>query len=673
MSSSCRLLIVCLLTLLIAACGGEPKDAQKFDRLVAEIDLISQGARYTTRNSANDKKTTFRGDRFASAPDGSLRATLGYCTPREIPREEYFDYFAKHGDNLCPTEQEWSTSISIARTSEIDPENIRVQAFGAEGNTLDALGFLLSPEQIAALAESYAVIAACKDQTACVEYPGVSTGRHLFVPCKTRKDCDGVAENLAALATLASKPTFEKWTAARVEAATAPRAVRSKRDGREAAADISERLTQASFGYELSDGRNFSMELMDATLTKDGLLQTSLQYCHVVDDACLEITTKNTGVAIADLSMVDPNSIEIIKADLNQMVVVYNCAGGEACISLAMDSMTDNSFGWLLTCADNLACEQTERDLRALVEYAAPKKHERDKHDDKRLASPTTDREQQTINPNDASVPKGIRRAYEKFNRSIADAKVLLLAAEGRTARVMEGRGASVDDEGRLIAHRQVCLALLALDVNQSSECGARTLFQDYDLQINLRELDPKSIAIYEASTNTGEEGRWLTASCKAQYVCAQIIIPPNPAHLRLQSETIMRSLLETQTAPKIRIPCARKSDCDDAAAALRELIRKAPKRKRSKKKRRGGDLVGIWDYQSPFPNGWVTEFRRDGTFVFTNANSRTEGTYEARDGVFSQQAPQFNFEDQGTYRFIDENTVELTGRYGASTWKRRE
>ena len=103
-------------------------------------------------------------------------------------------------------------------------------------------------------------------------------------------------------------------------------------------------------------------------------------------------------------------------------------------------------------------------------------------------------------------------------------------------------------------------------------------------------------------------------------------------------------------------------------ADTLDKASERAPKRNAGK----GRGIVGVWQFESPFPNGWVTEFKANGTFVFTNPNSRTEGKYTAKDGKWSQSAPQFNFSDSGTYRFLDDDTLELTGKLGASVWKRK-
>ena len=135
----------------------------------------------------------------------------------------------------------------------------------------------------------------------------------------------------------------------------------------------------------------------------------------------------------------------------------------------------------------------------------------------------------------------------------------------------------------------------------------------------------------------------------------------------------LLRSFVETASAPKIRIPCLDDSACRQGANALKALAEKPPGRASGSRATTIRDsIVGVWDFETPFPNGWVTEFRANGTFIFTNPNSRTEGKYVARNGKWSQTAPQFNFNDGGTYRFLDGDRLELTGRYGVSVWRRR-
>jgi hypothetical protein len=73
-----------------------------------------------------------------------------------------------------------------------------------------------------------------------------------------------------------------------------------------------------------------------------------------------------------------------------------------------------------------------------------------------------------------------------------------------------------------------------------------------------------------------------------------------------------------------------------------------------------------------PMLTGWTWEFRADGTFVFVSDQTSFQGTYKAAGGFWSQKAVNFPSEDNGTYRFIDADTLEFTGWLGTSVWKRR-
>lgn|GEM_PF-6752755 len=85
-------------------------------------------------------------------------------------------------------------------------------------------------------------------------------------------------------------------------------------------------------------------------------------------------------------------------------------------------------------------------------------------------------------------------------------------------------------------------------------------------------------------------------------------------------------------------------------------------------------DLVGIWELEADGLSGWVTQFRNDGTYRFTDGQSVLTGRYKAQNGRFTNTSDiSADLNDEGTYRLIDDRTLILTGKQGTSRWIRRQ
>lgn len=84
------------------------------------------------------------------------------------------------------------------------------------------------------------------------------------------------------------------------------------------------------------------------------------------------------------------------------------------------------------------------------------------------------------------------------------------------------------------------------------------------------------------------------------------------------------------------------------------------------------GDLVGVWELRSPPQQDWVVEYRPDGTYVLTMPNARIHGVYEAENGAFVTRPESIGTDDHGSYRLLDADTLEMTGKLGGSLWARR-
>lgn len=80
---------------------------------------------------------------------------------------------------------------------------------------------------------------------------------------------------------------------------------------------------------------------------------------------------------------------------------------------------------------------------------------------------------------------------------------------------------------------------------------------------------------------------------------------------------------------------------------------------------------VGTWVLETPYQPGWVVEYSDDGSYVFQTPQATVNGVYKAADGLFHTEAPGTGLSDAGSFRFRDENTLEMTGKFGMSVWKR--
>lgn len=132
-----------------------------------------------------------------------------------------------------------------------------------------------------------------------------------------------------------------------------------------------------------------------------------------------------------------------------------------------------------------------------------------------------------------------------------------------------------------------------------------------------------------------------------------------------------------------ITFECGTKAACEAFADDLRALIA-AVKATRAY----GVDIAGLWELYAPSPTGgfsrWVLDFRRDGSYVFTDESNGAShaGRYNSSAGKWSLSgkwtknpllAPGTPFDDDGAYRLIAADTLELKGRYGAGVWRREE
>lgn len=83
-------------------------------------------------------------------------------------------------------------------------------------------------------------------------------------------------------------------------------------------------------------------------------------------------------------------------------------------------------------------------------------------------------------------------------------------------------------------------------------------------------------------------------------------------------------------------------------------------------------DIVGTWALEETDGTNLVVEYKSDGTYSLATPNGIVVGFYEARNGVFSSEAPELGLKDRGRYQFLDDQTLEMSGTLGVSVWKRK-
>ncbi|MCB2114146.1 MAG: hypothetical protein KDD85_11445 [Parvularculaceae bacterium] len=263
------------------------------------------------------------------------------------------------------------------------------------------------------------------------------------------------------------------------------------------------------------------------------------------------------------------------------------------------------------------------------------------------------------------------------LQRAVAGAETYLPVSGVEVTRVMRGVDVAFGEAGALLVRRKVCLALLRAGQSRGNECSLDTLFRDYDLSIDLAGLDAGSIKATSGRAD-GEGGQRVAAACKRGVACASLDPPEKPLHRALEFSTLMTGFGESAGSPAIRIPCTDANACRKAADALKKLAQNAKPARASAKvtaPSSGLDprIVGTWTLSIPQQTNWTWEFRSDATYAFATDQTSFQGAYTASNGVWSQQAVNFASEDSGTYRFRDDDTLELTGRLGTSVWKRRK
>lgn len=484
------------------------------------------------------------------------------------------------------------------------------------------------------------------------------------VPCNSLAACEETARDLRGLI---------KYAASRSE---------EKGPGEGELGKLAENIGKLSSGsaYIVSEGKGkplYKGELV-RVFAGGGNLFVGLEDCVIgKDTACKDPDIREEILQSANLSDIDPGGIstlifnkegvlisaaEAFFADDGSLgsnyVVLAPCKGDSACVS---QNGLKVFKSLVLPCPDQSACNE----IVALLKNASGGPGSQPAADTKGDAGKAF-----VID----SSPLGILR------NATAGADIYLPVTGADVARLMRGNDVSQGAPNELVVRRRVCLALLRAGHERGNECSLDTLFREYDLEIDLTALNPASIKVRKDSQGKGERGVWLEANCRKGESCARVLKPEKPAYRALEIDTILNGFGESESAPIIRMPCVDEAACENAADALRSLIegagRAAPAKGTSKNVVASPDIdqriVGVWVLTIPQQTGWTWELRANGTYIFVNDQTSFEGTYKAAGGLWSQKAVNFPSEDNGTYRFIDADTIEFSGRLGQSVWKRR-
>ncbi len=513
-----------------------------------------------------------------------------------------------------------------------------------------------------------------------------------IIPARDEAAAKAMKESLREIVALTSEQatTAEGDKDVRPQAAGPATRIRNKRDAEKAAERITGNLAPRHFSYQQgNDGKIYkmtnvkmSMATPTTSITQPADGQSSppallIDLVYNIDAAAQSGFESGAGKAEIFLAGIKRNELapEKISDGGNEWIIRLESAGENA-VQLNSGSRETLLLAkkWVIECKNKKACEDIAKDLRGLIDFAAASLQKGTIADDALRDDDDREKadEEATIH---ADLSRAMRRHVNNLHRATQEGDAHFRVTFGEATRLMRVHGASVNGESKLIVHREACLALMAVGFQHGDECKLDTLFQDYDLRLDLARLDRRSIKSVDAANDNGERGRWVEAICDEDEPCASLVAPDAP-HLKRQANSIMQSYGETDYAPKIRIPCADKKSCDQAAKALRELVKGTPKPKRqqaTREKSKTGDLVGVWYLQQPYRPDWVVEYRADGTYLFTMpVNTRIDGVYEAVDGRFKTEAQTIGSNDNGTYRMLDENTLEMNGNLGRSVWKRR-
>jgi hypothetical protein len=490
------------------------------------------------------------------------------------------------------------------------------------------------------------------------------------LPCGDERRCDRAMMLLGGMIEIASSEKYSEITKEIDNQKTPATKIENRRDAVRAVKRVTNNLAPFDVnGENVGFGdKNYLFRNSKLSLGDDGRLEISFVYrTNTSGGSAYE---SNVGEVYVDL-------VEIVRDTIFPAAYVEEPGFSISldcdlflfeCINGLVGKQPYDLSRWDLRCKDKATCDEIAADLRGLVDYSLEKPANSNSKEE-------TSQTDETPNQSDdeaiisADLTGAMRRQVNAFHRATLNGEAYFGVTWGDATRLLRGGGASINGDGDMVVHRQACLALTPANFEPQDECKLETLFQDYDLAIDLGRLDQASVKIHQSSNDNDERGRWVKAACREGGACAKLVLTGG------QAGSIMQSYGEIDNAPNLRFPCADRKSCDQAAKALRELVKRAPKpkrEKRGKKKSSTGDLVGTWRLQQPNNPDWVVEYRADGTYLFTAPNFRVDGVYEAADGSFSTRATSIESEDSGSYRLIDNDTLEMNGNLGRSIWKKR-
>jgi len=507
------------------------------------------------------------------------------------------------------------------------------------------------------------------------------------IECQGRKACERVAHDFRKLIDLAAGRTFIEGAADLEEAVG--RIARAADGARFIEMPVNGTTVVIAGNSAQTGVKRAAYRTESIRLNPDGRLDIELAVCaEATEEACADESVWMTKISHVALSAMDASGVSVHSYDrvtvrgrttkYEGLAVFAGCrGGGSGCIANA--GIRASPLAPFFPCKDEKSCRAARADFAGIASFASTPAFA-DWIGANRNEMPAAEATRSKT-ANAGAGPAGgeagsAASSLSALQQAMAGAEIYLPASGRDVARLMRGVDVGRDDSGRLRVRRQVCLALLRAGESRGNECSVDTLFQDYDLTIDLVAVDAGSVEAAAGVGGNAARGIWVTAACKPGTACASLSRPTRPQFRALEFDTVMTGFGETVEAPAIRIPCIDEVACRKASDALRSLAKSATPEKEGGTSARtspGVDprFIGRWTLSVPQRTSWTWEFRADGTYVFVNDQTSFQGTYEAGNGTWSQKAANFSSADSGTYRFRDADTLELIGRLGTSVWKR--
>lgn len=349
-------------------------------------------------------------------------------------------------------------------------------------------------------------------------------------------------------------------------------------EARTAAKRIGRGFFAFAIDYKTGKEVRYKVRQLDAVLSDARTLTIHNRFCGAGRD-CKKPEAWRVGQTKINLAALDKWGITVFYNKGSASFVMFSCRGQVECARHELGSDISTTAQWVAVCDGSDKCRRMEKDLRALIVFAKNAQAAAPSHTSKkkRSADPSN-------RPGDKlAIGKRFRPPLptrpgplKELSDSLLGADILVAVTEGSTLRLLRGVGATQDGKGRLVVHRDVCLALIEVGNPQVRACDSDDRRADYDLVIDLAAVDLNSILPDQGGYWAGEKGSWISARCRPRVACARLSVLSRSPRAKVQRKALLRSFRETAAAPKIRLPCRDAAGCRKAAQALRALVKGA-------------------------------------------------------------------------------------------------